>query len=184
MINSNDPRVKRTKQLIQQTFFELMNEKGFDAVTIQDIANRATINRSTFYAHYTDKYALLEELTILAFEEMIPEQIIQAQIFTNDICRQFVKLTNDYIIAFYQKCRFNNKSFTSQIDGKVKQILHQTVLSILNRSRADIDTNIIALMISSTIYSAVYCWYEDNRSDDIKQLSNTVTTFIMNGLKR
>ncbi len=51
-------------------------------VTVHDIARKASINRATFYAHYTDKYELLDEVTSLAFENMIPEQIVQAQDLT------------------------------------------------------------------------------------------------------
>ncbi|MDR1539579.1 MAG: TetR/AcrR family transcriptional regulator [Clostridiales bacterium] len=183
-MNANDPRVKRTKQLIQQTFLELMKEKGFDAITIQDIASRSTINRSTFYAHYTDKYALLEELTELAFEKTLPEETVQAKEFTSDVCGQLVKSTYEYIVAFYKKCRFSNKSFANQIDGKVKHLLRQMIHAILDRSKMDCDANIASSMISSAIYSAAYCWHEGNGSDDIKPLSDAVTSFILKGLKK
>src|SRR5207245_2778046 len=55
-----DPRVKRTRKLLQQAFIELFQEKGFAAISIQDITERATVNRATFYAHFPDKYALLD----------------------------------------------------------------------------------------------------------------------------
>jgi len=62
-----DPRVKRTRGLIQQSFMELLAEKGFRAVTVQDITERAEVNRTTFYAHFPDKYSLLEESIRQAF---------------------------------------------------------------------------------------------------------------------
>jgi AcrR family transcriptional regulator len=52
-----DRRVQRTHQLLRQAAIETMKEKGFVAMTIQDIADRANVNRGTFYAHYPDKYA-------------------------------------------------------------------------------------------------------------------------------
>jgi AcrR family transcriptional regulator len=55
-----DQRTKRTHQLLQQTLLELMQEKRFASVTVQDIAERATVNRTTFYAHFADKYHLLD----------------------------------------------------------------------------------------------------------------------------
>jgi AcrR family transcriptional regulator len=45
---SSDPRVKRTRQLLLQAFRELMEEKGFSAMSTQDITARATVNRGTF----------------------------------------------------------------------------------------------------------------------------------------
>jgi len=54
-----DPRVKRTRQLLRQALIELIPEKGYNAITIQDITDRATLNRATFYLHYRDKDDLL-----------------------------------------------------------------------------------------------------------------------------
>lgn len=57
-VNEADPRVKRTRKLLQGALLDLLAEKSFDAITVQDIAERSTINRATFYTHYVDKYAL------------------------------------------------------------------------------------------------------------------------------
>ena len=56
-----DRRIQRTKLAIHEAFISLMNEKGFDATQVSDIAERANINRGTFYVHYQDKYDLLEK---------------------------------------------------------------------------------------------------------------------------
>jgi len=57
-----DRRVQRTRQLLRQAAIEIMQEKGFLEMTIQNIADRANVNRGTFYAHFADKYALLDEI--------------------------------------------------------------------------------------------------------------------------
>jgi AcrR family transcriptional regulator len=57
---SEDPRVQRTRKLIQEAFIALTVERGFAAVTVRDITERAMINRSTFYRYYLDKYDLLD----------------------------------------------------------------------------------------------------------------------------
>src|SRR5258708_6339562 len=57
-VNEADPRVRRTRKLLQDALMELLAEKSFDAITVQDIAERSTINRATFYAHFVDKYEL------------------------------------------------------------------------------------------------------------------------------
>jgi AcrR family transcriptional regulator len=56
-----DLRVRRTRKLLQQAFIECTIEKGFAAITVRDITERAMVNRSTFYRHYLDKYDLLEQ---------------------------------------------------------------------------------------------------------------------------
>nr|WP_239565456.1 TetR/AcrR family transcriptional regulator [Brevibacillus fulvus] len=55
-----DRRIIRTKQLLKEALITLINEKGYDAITVQDLADRATVNRATFYLHYHDKQDLLD----------------------------------------------------------------------------------------------------------------------------
>ena len=57
-----DRRVVKTLDAIKKAILELMNEKNFDDITIQDISDRANVNRSTVYLHYLDKYDLLDKL--------------------------------------------------------------------------------------------------------------------------
>lgn len=60
-----DLRIRRTHRFLQEAMIELITEKGFDAITVGDIAERAMINRATFYRHYQDKY----DLVVTIFEE-------------------------------------------------------------------------------------------------------------------
>jgi AcrR family transcriptional regulator len=57
-----DPRIRRTRQMLFQAFQDLLAEKTFDLISVQDIAERSTLNRATFYDHFTDKFALLEAM--------------------------------------------------------------------------------------------------------------------------
>lgn len=58
---NEDLRVRRTRKLLQEALIELTVEKGFAAITVRDISERAMVNRSTFYRHYLDKYDLLDQ---------------------------------------------------------------------------------------------------------------------------
>ena len=56
-----DLRVRRTRKLLKRALVELTIEKGFVDITVRDLAERAMVNRSTFYRHYEDKYDLLSQ---------------------------------------------------------------------------------------------------------------------------
>ncbi|GIP33525.1 TetR/AcrR family transcriptional regulator [Paenibacillus sp. J2TS4] len=60
MSKKTDLRILRTRQSIRMAFYELIQEKGYEAITIQDIADRAMINRNTFYLHHHNKPDLLD----------------------------------------------------------------------------------------------------------------------------
>jgi AcrR family transcriptional regulator len=56
-----DRRVQRTRKLLQDAFIEMTIQKGFAAVTVQDVTEQAGVNRATFYRHYLDKFDLLDQ---------------------------------------------------------------------------------------------------------------------------
>jgi len=68
-----DLRTKRTHILLRNTLIDLIAEKGFDAITVKDIAERAMINRATFYRHFQDKYALVAFI----FEEVVEKALAE-----------------------------------------------------------------------------------------------------------
>lgn len=188
MVNQQDPRVLRTRQLIREAFRELLRKKEFDSITINDIAQRATINRATFYAHYEDKYALLEEITEQAFHEMTPKEVMDARELTGEICDHLIMLTHHYIIDFYQKCRIDSKSMATIVDRKIKEMLRQTILNILLKGDSfyEVDrynTEIISVMTGSAIYGATLHWLTVGKIDQTDLLLNIVRPYVMSGLK-
>lgn len=71
--NRTDLRVRRTQMNLREALLDLIEEKGFDAVTVGDIAERAMVNRATFYRHYPDKYALVTGIFEEAVKQMMNE---------------------------------------------------------------------------------------------------------------
>lgn len=61
-----DRRVRRTRRTLHEALISLVLEKGYERITVQDILDRADVGRSTFYAHFRDKEALL----IASFDDM------------------------------------------------------------------------------------------------------------------
>ncbi|WP_141504653.1 TetR/AcrR family transcriptional regulator [Paenibacillus luteus] len=57
-----DRRILKTQEALKKAVLELMAEKNFDHITIQDLSDRANVSRGTIYLHYLDKYDLLDKL--------------------------------------------------------------------------------------------------------------------------
>lgn len=66
-----DPRVIRTRQLLRDALVELIDEQGYEKITVQDITRRATLNRATFYLHYRDKLDLLYQSSEEILQELV-----------------------------------------------------------------------------------------------------------------
>ena len=68
---NTDPRILRSRRMLMEALFRLLNHKEFEAISIQEIADEATLNRATFYLHYPDKNALLQAMTAARFGDLI-----------------------------------------------------------------------------------------------------------------
>lgn len=69
-----DRKTRYTRMVLQDSLLELMEQKPISKITIKELCEKADINRTTFYAHYTDQYDLLRKIgdeTLSWAEEMI-----------------------------------------------------------------------------------------------------------------
>ena len=68
---TTDPRILRSRRMLMEALASLLIKKEFEDISVQDIADEATLNRATFYLHYPDKNALLQAMTAERFGELI-----------------------------------------------------------------------------------------------------------------
>lgn len=68
---STDPRIVRSRRMLMEALAKLLMLKEFNDISIQEIADEATLNRATFYLHYPDKNALLQAMTAQRFRDLI-----------------------------------------------------------------------------------------------------------------
>ena len=68
--NRTDRRIQRTKQALRKSLLELIKEKGYDSISVEEITQRADVGRATFYLHYKDK----EDLLVDEFSELANER--------------------------------------------------------------------------------------------------------------
>src|SRR6202161_3083432 len=68
---TTDPRILRSGRILMEALVSLLTQKEFADISIQEIADEATLNRATFYLHYPDKNALLQAMTAARFGELI-----------------------------------------------------------------------------------------------------------------
>ena len=71
VVHAEDPRVLRTRKLLQGALVELMGDRSFESITVQDIADAARVNHATFYRHYQDKYHLADTIFTDALDSMV-----------------------------------------------------------------------------------------------------------------
>src|ERR1700722_4343843 len=71
-----DPRILRSRRMLMDALARLLIEKEFEDISVQEIADEATLNRATFYLHYPDKNALLQAMTDIRFRDLLERRAI------------------------------------------------------------------------------------------------------------
>lgn len=99
-----DPRVKRTRRLLQNAFAELLAAKDFDDITVQDITDRAEVNRATFYAHFEDKFALLDYHVQERLNYALRQRLPDAERFTLPNLRALTVIVYEFIVESVGQC--------------------------------------------------------------------------------
>ena len=101
----------RRKKAIYQAFLQLLNDKGYDATTVQDIIDLADVGRSTFYCHYESKELLLDELCRYLFHHLFE--------------REGHFTTEDYLAHIFLHFQKNQDHVTSLLFSKNDYFLRQ-----------------------------------------------------------
>ena len=73
---TTDPRILRSRRMLMDSLARLLMKKEFEDISVQEIADEATLNRATFYLHYPDKNALLQAMTGARFRDLIERRSI------------------------------------------------------------------------------------------------------------
>jgi AcrR family transcriptional regulator len=73
---TTDPRILRSRRMLMDSLARLLMKKEFEEISVQEIADEATLNRATFYLHYPDKSALLQAMTESRFRDLIERRAI------------------------------------------------------------------------------------------------------------
>ena len=175
----SDLRVIKTKGLIKGAFIELVEEKGFDNVTIKDICSKAQINRNTFYLHYFDKIDLLTKLA----SEVFLEQEESLKIIYNEIIRDEATLKKGVINILkilYKEIEFYRVIL---LDSNMSGYINKFEVALKKRyiKRYNIDYEKYKIEVDFLFYGisgVIKSWIIKDYST-IDELSNKITSLII-----
>jgi AcrR family transcriptional regulator len=170
-----DRRVQRTRILLQEAMLALILEKGYEAVTVQDVIDRANVGRSTFYAHFQDKEALF----LSEFENL-------RTLFEVQLLKQPVMDTSPWNLSLvmFQHAQNNLQLYTAlagQQGGNLALAHLQKYLSGLLRMHLrqqlpkkeapPVPPEITAHYLVSAFMSLLTWWLDNNRPYTAEQMN-------------
>lgn len=147
-----DPRVKRTRSLILRSFEALLAEKGFETISVQDITDRAEINRATFYKHFVDKYALLDFSVQQMFRMELEKRTLDACHYTPENLKTLILMVVEFLSRLHSDCAQPHQQFESLVEGTIKKQIFDLLTLWLKQSKTTISTDIPATVATWAIY--------------------------------
>ncbi len=156
-----DPRVKRTRSLLEQAFMDVVTEKGFQAVSVQDITEKAGVNRATFYAHFPDKYALLDYTVRQGFRQELEKRMLNVCTFSMGNLRALIIAVCEYVSAASSHCNPPSQQFESVMETQVKIQIQELIEKWIDKLSTDVDPKIAATAASWAIYGLAMQWSRD-----------------------
>lgn len=158
-----DPRVRRTRQLLHEALRKLLREKDFDQILVQDITEAATLNRATFYDHYTDKYALFEAMIGGGFHQLLQDRNISFRLTSPEALQSIIQAVCDYYIETHSdgsdcsRHRSTGPLMESAITAAIRIVLLEGI-SMENTPRG-LTPELVAGTMSGAICGAVKEWF-------------------------
>ncbi len=156
----SDPRVTRTRKLIEEAFTAALAQKGFEELSVQDVAERAGINRVTFYSHFPDKYALLSHSIRQSFGRELEERKLLGPGLLQDWLSPLFVAVCEYVAAIHDHCKPPHDHLDWLLETVVKELAAEVIVRRLAGSPlgASGDRELAAHAASSAIYGLALRW--------------------------
>lgn len=188
MAEKRDKRVERTRNAIISTFKEMIIEKDFKDITIKELAERAHINRKTFYLHYESIDEILFDLS-LDLSDYVFDILKRQGFFEGDINEAKINtlvnslndaLTNDFVIA---KKLISSDSYHFFIRN-IKDLFKDAFIRKI-KIYHDVDEykmNIVGDFIGSGVAKILKDWFNDPGEYSAHEISELISTLVFNGV--
>ncbi|HEY7023091.1 MAG TPA: TetR/AcrR family transcriptional regulator [Ktedonobacterales bacterium] len=183
-INLDDPRVKRTRQLLQQAFLSLMMEGRFRDITVQQIADRATVNRATFYAHFEDKFDLLDSAMRDLFKQELAAKLGDDSAWSRERLRTLVAGIFEMMAKTNHACAPSDRDFLPYLERAIQEETYVILVGWMRQpgfpgAPSGVTTETLAMVWSWAIFGAATQWSRSERSAQPEELVRQVTLTLL-----
>lgn len=173
---ATDPRVLRTRRMLMDSFAKLLKAKPFEEISVQEIAEDATLNRNTFYLHYPDKAALLRAMTESRFRDLIKARGISftdcngaLQAVALGVCDYLTDLTNCPV-----------KGALIPLEGSLIPVVSEMFKEGAEHHRLipGVDPTLLAITGAWAIFGAARLWHQTPGRIPAEEMAAKIETMV------
>ena len=155
-----DPRTRRTRQLLHAALADLLQSKPFAKISVGDITEEAAVNRATFYAHYPDKFALLEGFVAAQFQAVLNKRELRFDGSCPQVLLAIALAMCDYLADLPGAACAERRELDSHFESALMAVVRDMLLCGLRERAAtrNVAPELIAATISGAIYGGANEW--------------------------
>jgi AcrR family transcriptional regulator len=180
-----DPRVRRTRKLIEDAFRALLAERPYAEIAVADIAARATVNRGTFYAHYEDKEHLATTMMREDLSAVLRTRLAHDMPLTPETFGGMAELAFEFFGRVVAGCRQRDREFAPTLMATLQQTIQDIV-----RKWLDLDPNAmdgfrggskdeVATVLAWGLYGAALRWSRLSRRPPAAEAARRIATLLL-----
>ena len=175
-IEATDPRILRSRRMLMDALARLLKNRKFEDISVQDIAEEATLNRNTFYLHYPDKRALLLAMTESRFRDLIEQRGISFTDCTGalravalGVCDYLTEITNCPVKGALIPLE---GSIIPVIEGMFMEgVAHHAIVP-------GIDPALIATTAAWAVFGAARRWHQTANRISPEEMASKIETIV------
>lgn len=175
-------RMTQTKQSLINAFFNLFSKKDFEKITIADITRGAQVNRATFYAHFNDKYDLIDFIMGDFASASIENHTSGVVKFDLDSIHQLVLAVCDFYQQPNIKCRSSYGGLVlPQMKEKILNELKVFLSKSLEHIYTDNEKNMFVPIFAQIIHEGALQWATGSITTNKEEVAKKVALFVAGG---
>ena len=179
-----DPRIRRTRQLLQSALSSLLQVKSFEEISVHDITETATVNRATFYDHYADKFGLLDALIAGGFHKLLAERQVQFDGGCPSAASAIIRAACDYIVQIHDGAPDRScgpSAFEPLLDAAITSAIRRVLLVGMNNYPAQdaVSPEIRSSAASWAIFGAIKAWFASPVRKEANEIVPTILALVL-----
>jgi len=174
-----DPRIRRTRELLQQSLIRLLETNEFEKISVNDITEAATVNRATFYAHYPDKFALLECVVASQFNALLAARNVVFDGTCSSALHGLALGACDFLAQTPGLACARQRHLEPHLESAtVSVIRHMVLAGLQNHPSVKASPEMLASTISWAIFGAAKEWLRTPNHQPSQQAADNIARLV------